>query len=148
MSPKARRLKGRIPRSARFRASVRKWASSMWRDLRKKPATAKAGKNEPWPICPLCDRQKPPWIFGQCEEHPDSCGCCLYGLHRTPPQGGAPRRRPPASKFKPGDPASEKAQHAARQAQYQAEIEEQGHQEAEALKQEQPAEPTQESSEE
>lgn len=132
MSPKARRLKGRIPRSARFRASVRKWAGSLWRDLRKKPATTKAGKNDPWPICPLCDRQKPPWIFGQCDEHPDSCGCCLYSLHRTPPQGGArQRKKPPASKFKPGDPASEKAQHAARQAQHQAEIEEQCRQEAE-----------------
>jgi hypothetical protein len=141
MSPKARRLKGKIPGRRRLAAKVGKWAGSLWRDIRKKPAAVKAGKNDPWPTCPLCDKQKPPWIFGQCEEHPESCGCCLYNLHKSPPQrGGRKRKKARPSQFKKGDPASAESQHARQQAEYQAEIEEQGRQEAEARQQEQGSE--------
>lgn len=138
MSPKARRLKGRIPLGAHLRGAVRRWSTSFWADIRGKTRAKKPRLKNPWPLCPTCDHRRPEWEFGKCEEHPESCGCCLYNLHKTPPQGGGrQRRRPPASKFKPGDPASEKAQHAKRQAEYQAEIEEQGRQEAEARQQEQ-----------
>jgi hypothetical protein len=130
MSPKAKR----IPRRARWGAKFNKWAKSIWRDVRgKAKSNTKTGKNDPWPICPLCDRQKPPWIFDQCEEHPGTCGCCLYGLHGTPPQGGTrQRKKARPDQFKPGDPASAETQHANRQAQYQAEIVEQARQETQA----------------
>lgn len=130
---KAMRIKAkRIPRSARFRGAIRRWASSMWADVRGKAKTRRKSIGQTWPTCAICDRRCPPWNFDQCLEHASTCGCCCK-LPQIPPQGGAPKK-PPASKFKPGDPAreghkTEKQQHEDQQAAYQAEIIEQACQE-------------------
>lgn len=132
---KAMRIKAkRIPRSARFRGAIRRWASSMWADVRGKAKTRRKSIGQPWPTCAICDRRTPPWMFDQCLEHAGTCGCCC-NLRQIPPQGPARQpSRPPASKSKPGDPAregykTERQQHEERQAAYQAEIIEQARQE-------------------
>lgn len=143
MSPKARRLKGRIPLGAHLRGAVRRWSTSFWADIRGKTKAKKPRLKNPWPLCPTCDHRRPEWEFGKCEEHPESCGCCLYNprLHpRGGGGGGGSRRMPRINQFRPGDPArqghkTEKQEREERQAGYQAEIEKQGREEAEAREQ-------------
>lgn len=141
MSPKKRGVKfktRKIPLTARWKAKFHRWAKGFWSDVRgKNKAKSSGDRKESFQFCPMCERTRPLWVadFGQCEEHPESCGCCLYGLHGTPPQGGGrQRKKARPSQFKPGDPGrqgyrTEKEQHADRQAEYQAEIVEQASQE-------------------